>query len=184
MNFSVAAGLSSLAKVGAGLLPPDAQRAAAVAGSKAIERLHPVIVNNKSKYIPEAMALVKYLVTPANLYWITVNNGYPVIPYTNFGEIIPAYAKYLKTIWLKGYEETNYVGEFQILGNYTYAYARAREHHLFQPRKGRFGQRHRHAGAAGRSAAGVGRITLVTTPHLVRLTWQAVAERAPLGHCC
>ncbi len=123
MNFSVAAGLSSLAKLAPAYYPQMRSVPPPWPGNKAIERLHPVIVNNKSKYIPEAMALVKYLVTPANLYWITVNNGYPVIPYTNFGDIIPAYAKYLKTIWLKGYEETNYVGEFQILGNYTYAYA-------------------------------------------------------------
>ena len=123
MNFSVAAGLSSLKKLAPAYYPQMRSVPPPWPGNKAIERLHPVIVNNKSKYIPEAMELVKYLVTPANLYWITVQNGYPVIPYTNFGEIIPAYGQYLKTIWLKGYEETNYVGEFQILGNYTYAYA-------------------------------------------------------------
>jgi len=85
--------------------------------------LHPFIVNNQSKYIEESMELVKFVLTPETLYDITVANGYPVIPYTNFGEIIPAYAKYLDTIWLKGYEETKYVGEFQILGQFTYAYA-------------------------------------------------------------
>ena len=122
-SFNVAAGLSSLQKLAPAYYPHMRSVAPPWASQHAIERLHPFIVNNQSKYIEEGMALVKYVLTPQNLYDITVANGYPVIPYSNFGEIIPAYAKYLDTIWLKGYEETKYVGEFQILGQFTYAYA-------------------------------------------------------------
>jgi len=122
-SFNVAAGLSSLQKLAPAYYPHMRSVAPPWPSQQAIERLHPLIVNNQSKYIEEGMALVKYILTPQTLYDITVANGYPIIPYTNFGEIIPAYAKYLDTIWLKGYEETKYVGEFQILGQYTYAYA-------------------------------------------------------------
>jgi multiple sugar transport system substrate-binding protein len=122
-NFSVAAGLSSLKKLAPAYYAQMRSAPPPWPGKQAIERNHPVLVNNKSKYIEEAKALVKYLVTPANLYWITVQNGYPIIPYTNFGSHISTYAQYLKTVWLKGYLETDTVGEYQLLGNYTYAYA-------------------------------------------------------------
>ena len=113
-SFNVAAGLSSFKKLAPAYYPHMRSVAPPWPSQQAIERLHPLIVNNQSKYIEEGMALVKYILTPQTLYGITVANGYPIIPYTNFGEIIPAYAKYLDTIWLKGYEETKYVGEFQI----------------------------------------------------------------------
>jgi ABC-type glycerol-3-phosphate transport system substrate-binding protein len=123
MNFVVAAGLSSLKKLAPAYYPQMRSVPPPWPSKHAIERLHPLMVNNKSKHIEEATALVKYIVSPKNLYWITEQNGYPYIPYTNFAELVPAYAKYLQTIWLKGFEETPYVSEFDILGNYTYAYA-------------------------------------------------------------
>jgi ABC-type glycerol-3-phosphate transport system substrate-binding protein len=123
MNFNVAAGLSSLKTFAPKYYPQMRSVPPPWAGQKAIERLHPLFVNNKSKYIEEGLELVKWCVTPKNLWYLTTTNGYPYVPFTNFGKIIPAYAKYLDTIWLRGYEETNYIGEFQLLGEYTYAYA-------------------------------------------------------------
>jgi len=122
-SFNVAAGLSSLKKLAPAYYPHMRSVAPPWASERAIERLHPLMVNNKSKYVEESIALIKFVLEPKTLYDITVTNGYPIIPYTNFGEIIPAYAKYLDTIWLKGFEETKYVGEFQIMGQFTYAYA-------------------------------------------------------------
>ncbi len=122
-NFSVAAGLSSLKTFAPKYYPQMRSVAPPWAGNHAIERLHPVMVNQKSKYIEAATDLVKWFVTPENLWYITLTNGYPYIPYTNFAKIVPAYAKFIDTIWLKGYEETVFVGEFQILGDYAFAYA-------------------------------------------------------------
>ena len=122
-SFNVAAGLSSFKTLAPAYYPNMRSVAPPWASQQAIERLHPLMINNKSKYVEESMALIKYILEPEVLYGITVANGYPVIPYTNIGERIPAYAKYLDTIWLKGYKETKYVGEFQIFGQYTYAYA-------------------------------------------------------------
>jgi ABC-type glycerol-3-phosphate transport system substrate-binding protein len=123
MNFSVAAGLSSLKTFAPKYYPQMRSVPPPWSGGKAIERLHPMFVNNKSKYIEEATALVKWCVTPKNLWYLTTTNGYPYVPFNNFGKIVPSYAKYLNTIWLQGYEKTNYIGEFQLLGEYTFAYA-------------------------------------------------------------
>ena len=158
MNFSVAAGLSSLAKLAPAYYPQMRSVPPPWPGNKAIERLHPVIVNNKSKYIPEAMALVKYLVTPANLYWITVQNGYPVIPYTNFGEHHPGVRQVPEDDLAQGLRRDQLRRRVPDPRQLHLRLRGAREHHLFQPREGRFGQRHRHSGAAGRSGpAGVSR---------------------------
>jgi multiple sugar transport system substrate-binding protein len=123
MNFSVAAGLSSLKTFSPKYYPQMRSVPPPWTGNKAIERLHPMFVNNKSKYVEEATALVKWCVTPKNLWYLTTTNGYPYVPYTNFGKIVPAYSKYLDTIWLQGYEKTNYIGEFELLVEYTFAYA-------------------------------------------------------------
>ena len=123
MNFSVAAGLSSLKTFSPKYYPQMRSVPPPWTGNKAIERLHPMFVNNKSKYIEEATALIKFIVSPKNLWYLTTTNGYPYVPYTNFGKIVPAYSKYLDTIWLQGYEKTNYIGEFELLGEYTFAYA-------------------------------------------------------------
>ena len=93
MNFSVAAGLSSLKTFAPKYYPQMRSVPPPWTGGKAIERLHPMFVNNKSKYIEEATALVKWCVTPKNLWYLTTTNGYPYVPYTNFGKIVPAYAK-------------------------------------------------------------------------------------------
>ena len=33
------------------------------------------------------MELVKWMITPKNLYDVTTTNGYPIIPYSNFGHL-------------------------------------------------------------------------------------------------
>jgi len=68
------------------------------------------------------MALVKYILTPQTLYDITVANGYDH-PLHQLRRDHPCVREVLGHHWLKGYEETKYVGEFQILASTTYAYA-------------------------------------------------------------
>jgi ABC-type glycerol-3-phosphate transport system substrate-binding protein len=81
-------------------------------------------VMKSSKNQDAAMELVKWMVTPKNLYYVTTTNGYPIIPYSNFGTYEPSYASYLKdTPWMSGYLETNYVGEVDLLGDYTTVYS-------------------------------------------------------------
>jgi multiple sugar transport system substrate-binding protein len=122
--FPVAAGLSNYKTLAPKLFPQLRSAAPPWPGKKAIARLHPVMVLKTSKNIAASMELVKWMITPKQLYYVTIANGYPIIPYSNFAHFEPKYEKYLTgTAWLPGFLETNYVGEFDILGQYTYAYA-------------------------------------------------------------
>jgi ABC-type glycerol-3-phosphate transport system substrate-binding protein len=124
MNLNVAAGLTSLKTLAPKLYPNLRSAPPPWPGKKAIARLHPAVVMKSSKNQDAAMELVKWMVTPKNLYYVTTTNGYPIIPYSNFGNYEPAYAGYLKnTPWMSGYLETNYVGEVDILGDYTTVYS-------------------------------------------------------------
>jgi multiple sugar transport system substrate-binding protein len=124
MNLNVAAGLNSLKTLAPKLYPNMRSAPPPWPGKKAIARLHPVVVLKDSKNMDAAMELVKWMITPKNLYAVTTANGYPIIPYSNFGDYEPAYASYLKnTPWMSGYLGTNYVGEFDILGDYTVVYS-------------------------------------------------------------
>jgi multiple sugar transport system substrate-binding protein len=122
--FPVAAGLSNYKTLAPKLFPAMRSIAPPWPGKKAIARLHPLMVLKTSKNIDAGMELVKWCISPKQLYYVTIANGYPIIPYSNFAKFEPAYEKYLTgTPWLPGFLETNYVGEFDILGQYTYAYA-------------------------------------------------------------
>jgi multiple sugar transport system substrate-binding protein len=124
MNLNVAAGLTSLKTLAPKLYPNLRSAPPPWPGKKAIARLHPAVVMKSSKNQDAAMELVKWMVTPKNLYYVTTTNGYPIIPYSNFGTYEPAYAGYLKnTPWMSGYLETNYVGEVDLLGDYTTVYS-------------------------------------------------------------
>jgi ABC-type glycerol-3-phosphate transport system substrate-binding protein len=124
MNLEVAAGLNSLKTLAPQLYPNLRSFAPPWPGKKAISRLHAVLVLKSSKNQAAAMELVKWMITPTNLYNVTTANGYPIIPYSNFGDYEPAYETYLKTTpWMSGYLETNYVGEIDVLGDYTLVYA-------------------------------------------------------------
>jgi ABC-type glycerol-3-phosphate transport system substrate-binding protein len=128
MNLNVAAGLNSLKTLAPKLYPNLRSAPPPWPGKKAIARLHPVTVLKSSKNQDAAMELVKWMVTPKNLYAVTTTNGYPIIPYSNFGQYEPAYATYLKTTpWMSGYLATNYVGEVDILGDYTVVYSQIGE---------------------------------------------------------
>ena len=128
MNLNVAAGLTTLKTLAPQLYPNLRSAPPPWPGKKAIARLHPVVVLKDSKNQNAAMELVKWMITPKNLYAVTTANGYPIIPYSNFGEFEPTYAGYLKdTPWMSGYLETNYVGEVDILGDYTVVYSQIGE---------------------------------------------------------
>lgn len=124
MNLNVAAGLNALKTLAPKLYPSLRSAPPPWPGKKAIARLHPVVVLKSSPNQAAAMELVKWMITPKNLYYVTTVNGYPIIPFSNFGDYEPKYATYLKTTpWMPGYLDTNYVGEFDILGDYTITYA-------------------------------------------------------------
>ena len=124
MNLNVAAGLNSYKTLAPKLYPNLRSTPPPWPGKKAIARLHPVVINKQSKNQQAAMELVKYMISPKPLYYVTTANGYPIIPFSNFGDYEPRYASYLKdTPWMSGYLATNYVGEFDILGDYTFVYA-------------------------------------------------------------
>ena len=124
MNLNVAAGLTTLKTLAPKLYPNLRSAPPPWPGKKAIARLHPVVVLKSSKNRDAAMELVKFMITPKNLYAVTTANGYPIIPFSNFGQYEPAYNTYLKTTpWMSGYLATNYVGEFDILGDYTTVYS-------------------------------------------------------------
>lgn len=124
MNLNVAAGITSFEKLAPKLYPNIRSTPPPWPSKKAIARLHPIVVIKDSKQKDAAMELVKFLVTPKNLYYVTTKNGYPIIPFSNFGDYVPQYATYLKTTpWMSGYLNTNYVGEVDLLGNYTLVYA-------------------------------------------------------------
>jgi multiple sugar transport system substrate-binding protein len=93
-------------------------------GKKAIARLHGDVVLKTSQNKDAAYELVKWMIEPKNLFYVTKQNGYPLIPYSNFAEKVPAYTAFEKSLpWLAGFNETNYVGEADILGDYVFAYA-------------------------------------------------------------
>jgi multiple sugar transport system substrate-binding protein len=93
-------------------------------GKKAIARLHGDVVLKTSQNKDAAYELVKWMIEPRNLFYVTKQNGYPLIPYSNFAEKVPAYTAFEKSLpWLAGFNETNYVGEADILGDYVFAYA-------------------------------------------------------------
>ncbi len=124
MNLNVAAGLNSLKTLAPKLYPNLRSAPPPWPGNKAIARLHPVVVLNSSKNQAAAQELVKFMITPDVLYDVTTTNGYPIIPFSNFGDYKPEYQTYLDTTpWMSGYLKTNYVGEFDILGDYTFVYA-------------------------------------------------------------
>ena len=91
---------------------------------KAISRLHPLVVLKSSKNQDAAMALAKFMVEPKNLWYVTTQNGYPNCPYSNFGKFVPGYDAFEKsTPWYTGFNSTNYVGEGDIFGEYSFAYS-------------------------------------------------------------
>jgi len=124
MNFAVAIGSATLKTLAPKLYPNLRSAPPPWPGKKAIARLHPMVVLKTSKNVDAAMELVQWCIQPKNLYYVTVQNGYPLIPYTNFTDKVPQYAAFEKGLpWGTGFRETNYVGEADILGEYTYAYA-------------------------------------------------------------
>ena len=67
---------------------------------------------------------MKYIVTPKNLWYIDFTNGYPLIPFSNFASLVPQYEPFINTLpWKTGFEASNYVGEYDALGDYVFAFA-------------------------------------------------------------
>jgi ABC-type glycerol-3-phosphate transport system substrate-binding protein len=124
MNLDVALGASTL-KAAAPKLYPNLRTAPVPwPGHKAISRLHTVNIMKTSSNIPAAQELVKYFVTPKNLWYIDYTNGYPLIPYSNFSSLVPQYEPFLNSLpWKTGFEASNYVGEYNVLGDYVFAFA-------------------------------------------------------------
>lgn len=124
MNFSVGYGSVTLKQVAPKLYKNLRSAPPPWPGKKAIARLHPMVVLKTSPNVEAAMELVKWCIQPKNLWYVTKQNGYPLVPYTNFAEKIPQYTAFEKSLpWLRGFSQTNYVGESDILGDYTFAYA-------------------------------------------------------------
>jgi multiple sugar transport system substrate-binding protein len=91
---------------------------------KAISRLHPLVILKTSPIQDAAHELVNFMVQPKNLWYVTEQNGYPNCPYSNFGKFIPGYDAFEKsTPWYTGFTTTNYVGEGDIFGEYSFAYS-------------------------------------------------------------
>jgi multiple sugar transport system substrate-binding protein len=91
---------------------------------KAISRLHPLVVLKSSKNQAAAHALVEFMLQPKNLWYVTEQNGYPNCPYSNFGKFVSGYDAFEKsTPWYTGFTTTNYVGEGDIFGEYSFAYS-------------------------------------------------------------
>jgi multiple sugar transport system substrate-binding protein len=124
MMFDVSLGASTLKSVAPKLYPNLHTAAPPWPNRKAIARLHPVVVLKSSKNQDAAMELAKWMVLPKNLWYVTQQNGYPNCPYTNFGKFVPQYDAFEKSLpWYTGFNTTNYVGEGDIFGEYTFAYA-------------------------------------------------------------
>ena len=124
MGFDVAIGAVTI-KAAAPKLWPNLRTAAPPwPNRKAISRLHPVVIPKSSKNQDAAMELVKWMVTPKNLWYVMQQNGYPNIPFTNIGKFVPQYPAFAASQpWGTGVNTTNYVGEGDIFGEYTFAYA-------------------------------------------------------------
>jgi len=124
MDLQVGYGSSVLKALEPKLYPNLRSAAPPWPGKKAISRLHPMVVLKTSKNAAAAMELVKWLIEPKNLWYVTQQNGYPRIPYSNFAEKVPQYTAFENSLaWVTGFSQTNYVGEADILGQYTFAYA-------------------------------------------------------------
>ena len=124
MLYSVALGASTL-KAAAPKLYPNLRTAPVPwANKKSISRLHTINILKTSSNIPAAQELVKYIVTPKNLWYIDFTNGYPLIPFSNFASLVPQYEPFINTLpWKTGFEASNYVGEYDALGDYVFAFA-------------------------------------------------------------
>jgi multiple sugar transport system substrate-binding protein len=123
-NFTVGFGSAALKGLAPKLYPNLRSAPPPWPGKKAIARLHGDVVLKTSKNQDAAMELVKWMIEPKNLFYVTQQNGYPLIPYSNFADKIPAYDAFEKSLpWLAGFSQTNYVGEANILGDYVFAYA-------------------------------------------------------------
>jgi ABC-type glycerol-3-phosphate transport system substrate-binding protein len=124
MDLQVGYGSSVLKATEPKLYPNLRSAAPPWPGKKAISRLHPVVVMKSSPNQDAAMELVKWIITPKNLWYVTEQNGYPKVPYSNFADKVPQYTAFENSLaWVQGFKETNYVGEADILGSYTFAYA-------------------------------------------------------------
>jgi ABC-type glycerol-3-phosphate transport system substrate-binding protein len=123
-QFTVGFGSAALKQQAPKLYPDLRSAPPPWPGKKAIARLHGNVVLKTSKNIDAAKELTKWMISPENLFYVTQQNGYPLIPYSNFAEKVPAYTAFEKSLpWLAGFGETNYVGEADILGDYVFAYA-------------------------------------------------------------
>jgi multiple sugar transport system substrate-binding protein len=123
-QFTVGFGSAALKQLAPKLYPDLRSAPPPWPGKKAIARLHGNVVLKTSKNIEAAKELTKWMISPANLFYVTKQNGYPLIPYSNFGDKVPAYKAFEESLpWLTGFSETNYVGEADILGDYVFAYA-------------------------------------------------------------
>jgi multiple sugar transport system substrate-binding protein len=123
-QFTVGFGSAALKQLAPKLYPNLRSAPPPWPGKKAIARLHGNVVLKTSSHLDAAYELTKWMVEPKNLYYVTRQNGYPLIPYSNFADKVPAYTAFEKSLpWLEGFNETNYVGEADILGDYVFAYA-------------------------------------------------------------
>jgi ABC-type glycerol-3-phosphate transport system substrate-binding protein len=122
-GFDVAIGAVTV-KAAAPKLWPNLRTAAPPwPNKKAISRLHPVVVPKSTKNQDAAMELAKWMVTPKNLWYVMQQNGYPDIPFTNITKFVPQYAAFAASQpWTTGVKATNYVGEGDIFGEYSFAY--------------------------------------------------------------
>lgn len=117
-------GLASMKVNSPQLFPHLATAAPPWPNKKAISRLHPAVIISSSKNKAAAQELVKWWIEPKNLWYLLQTNGYPVAPYSNFGEKIPQYKTFIDSLpWATGFRETNFVGEYDILGDYVANYA-------------------------------------------------------------
>src|ERR1700729_737575 len=123
-QFTVGFGSAALKQLAPELYPDLRSAPPPWPGKKAIARVAGNVVLKTSKNVEAAKELTKWMITPENLFYVTKQNGYPLIPYANFAEKVPAYTAFENSLpWLRGFNETNYVGEADILGDYVFAYA-------------------------------------------------------------
>ena len=124
MFFNVMLGSAQLKATAPKLYPNLATAPPPWPSRKAISRLHPVLVLKSSKNQDAAKELVKWFVDPKNLWYVLQQNGYPVAPYSNFGDKISEYDSYEASLpWATGFQKTKFVGEFDLLGDYVSTYA-------------------------------------------------------------
>jgi ABC-type glycerol-3-phosphate transport system substrate-binding protein len=120
----VAAGMGTLKTLAPKLYPNMKSAPFPFPGKKAAARLHPLIVLKSSSNVDAAMELVKWIVTPKNLYYVNTTNGYPIIPFSNFSNFEPQYETFLKAQpWASGFLEGDFVGEGELFGNYVFAFS-------------------------------------------------------------